>query len=249
MTVAALYIDPRGPYPKLARDPDDLWDAPLLVDCWDASRDARTYEGPHPIVAHPPCKHWSRLRHLALWTCASCKRSCRHCDTLGDPDELPACPECGGELTGDWDCALRAVEQVRRWGGVLEHPAGSLLWKHDHCRLPEPSVLKSDYSFGSGPIDAFGGYTIEVDQCELGHVARKCTWLYLVGVPLEALEAPPFPGREPTHRTRGGRSKAGKKSKSTPVPPGIKVCSAQQRGRTPPLFAEYLVRLARSVKR
>jgi hypothetical protein len=32
------------------------------------------------------------------------------------------------------------------------------------------------------------------------------------------------------------------------VPPGIKVCSAQQRRRTPPLFAEYLVRLAQSAR-
>jgi hypothetical protein len=43
---------------------------------------------------------------------------------------------------------------------------------------------------------------------------------------------------------------AGAESSRTgnPVPPGIKVCSAAQRRRTPPLFAEYLVRLARSVE-
>ena len=42
--IAALYIDPRGPYPKMAE-----------VDCWDETRDARLYDGPHAIVAHPPC--------------------------------------------------------------------------------------------------------------------------------------------------------------------------------------------------
>ena len=48
--MAALYIDPRGPYPKLAG-----------VDCWDEARDARNYPGPFPVVAHPPCGRWCRL--------------------------------------------------------------------------------------------------------------------------------------------------------------------------------------------
>src|SRR5690606_4929339 len=94
--------------------------------------------------------------------------------------------------------------------------------------------------------DSFGGYTIEVDQVEWGHVARKRTWLYLVGVPREALEAPPFPGREPTHWITGWRGRAETRNR-TLVPPGIKTASAAQRRRTPPLFAGYLVRLARSV--
>lgn len=34
----------------------------------------------------------------------------------------------------------------------------------------------------------------------------------------------------------------------SPVPPGIKVCSAPQRRRTPPLFRDYLIRLAMSAK-
>jgi hypothetical protein len=203
--IAALYVDPRGPYPKLEG-----------VDCWDASRDARLYEGPHAIVAHPPCAHWGKLRHLAR--------------------------------TNDADCAPIAIIQVRQFGGVLEHPAGSKLWDRypaPHVNLPKPGE----------PPDAFGGYSIEVDQCSWGHCARKTTWLYLVGVPREALESPPFPDREPTHwvsgfRARGAQAGAsGYKKNGCAVPPGIKVCSAEQRRRTPPLFAEYLVRLARSVVR
>lgn len=52
--IAALYIDTdRGPYPALDG-----------VECWGVSRDATTYAGPWPVVAHPPCGAWSMLRHL-----------------------------------------------------------------------------------------------------------------------------------------------------------------------------------------
>jgi hypothetical protein len=124
-----------------------------------------------------------------------------------------------------------AVAAVRRFGGVLEHPAGSTLW--DYCGLPVPGELS----------DAFGGRSFEVCQCDWGHPARKRTWLYVVG----ARSLPLRPGsREPTHWISGGRGRKGKKSKTTPVPPGIKVCSAQQRRRTPVAFAEWLISLAAS---
>lgn len=47
--IAALYVDPRGPYPRM---PD--------VDAWGEQRDARLYAGPYPVVAHPPCQRWGR---------------------------------------------------------------------------------------------------------------------------------------------------------------------------------------------
>jgi hypothetical protein len=186
--IAALYIDPRGPYPKMPG-----------VDCWDEARDARLYDGPHPVVAHPPCGPWGRLRHLY--------KGRSH------------------------DCGPRAVEQVRRWGGVLEQPRWSHLW--GTMDLPLPGSLPDAY-----------GRTIEVCQCDWGHPARKATWLYLVGV--GAIGDLP-PSREPTHWCSGGRTKSSRQG--SPVPPGIKVCSAQQRRRTPPAFAEWLVTIARSVSR
>lgn len=185
-TVAALYIDPRGPYPRMPG-----------VECWDERRDARAYAGPLPVVAHPPCGPWGALRHLY--------RGREH------------------------GCALRAVEQVRQFGGVLEHPARSALWAH--CALP-----------ARGELDAFGGFAVEVDQCAWGHVARKRTWLYMVRVPRALVAATMRTGGTPTHWASGRRDcKTGGS-----VPAGIKVCSAEQRRRSPPLFAEWLVMLARS---
>jgi hypothetical protein len=194
--IAALYIDPRGPYPKLL-GPEA---------CWDEARDARLYEGPWPVVAHPPCGPWGKLAFCSKYQ-----------------------PK---------DCGPRAVEQVRAFGGVLEHPRGSKLWAH--CGLPRPGELP----------DEFGGITIEVDQVRWGHVARKTTWLYLVAV----REVGPIPPpREPTHWCSGFRSSRGKypanyKRTGCAVPPGIKVCSAQQRRRTPVAFAEWLIALARTVE-
>jgi len=34
------------------------------VDVWDAERDARTWPGGNPVVAHPPGRALGRLRHF-----------------------------------------------------------------------------------------------------------------------------------------------------------------------------------------
>lgn len=185
--IAALFVDPKGPYPKMAD-----------VDCWDEARDAKLYAGPHAVVAHPPCGPWGRLKFL-----------CKHQD--------PTCGPC-------------AVGLVRKWGGVLEHPADSSLWKH--CSLPKP-VGSSEAKI----VDEFGGYTIAVRQVAYGHCCAKPTWLYLVGVPVALALSGIKIGGEETHRvTNGSRGK-------THLPR----CTALQARATPTLFAEWLVSLARSV--
>lgn len=189
--IAALYVDPRGPYPKL-----------VDVDCWDQTRDARLYDGPDPVVAHPPCGPWGNLRHMRV------------------PNRA--------RRAQDEDCGPRAIEQVQRWGGVLEQPKGSRLFAH--CGVDEREL-----------------YTIE--QVQWGHVARKKTWLYVVGIsPRDMCDAIlPWTRerRAPTHWVSGGRLHVRKGSGGV-VPPGIKVCSAQQRRRTPPALAEWLVSLGRA---
>lgn len=76
------------------------------VDVWDIERDARKWPGGCPVVAHPPCRAWGRLSHMAK----------------PRPDEM--------------DLARWAVAQVREWGGVLEHPSGSKLWGDQGLPVP-----------------------------------------------------------------------------------------------------------------
>lgn len=53
--IAALFVENGGCYSGLL--------APVGVDAWDESRDARKYDGPHRVVAHPPCQRWGRYWH------------------------------------------------------------------------------------------------------------------------------------------------------------------------------------------
>lgn len=161
-------------------------------DVYDKERDARTFAGSMAIVAHPPCRMWGRLRQFAK----------------GTPEE---------KALGPW-----AVERVRRWGGVLEHPAESTLF--DHCGMPRP---------GEFP-DARGGWTLAIEQFHWGHRAEKATWLYIVGCdPSEIPAIPRRPGRA-THCIRP--------TKSYPRLPSV---TKAEREHTPPPLAAWLVEVAR----
>lgn len=65
--VAALYVDERGPYMSMPG-----------VDPWPKARDAKTYDGPHPVVAHPDCGPWSKLRHMCTKQDALCGAAAVH---------------------------------------------------------------------------------------------------------------------------------------------------------------------------
>lgn len=120
------------------------------VDPWDEARDARKYAGPHPVVAHPPCQRWGRFWH------GSTRKPHRY--KLGD----------------DGGCFAAALAAVRKWGGVIEHPADSRAW--DHYGLRKPSRA------GGWARDEYGAWTCCVYQGHYGHASGKPTWLYVVGV-------------------------------------------------------------------
>lgn len=162
----------------------------------------------------------------------------RDARTYAGPYSVVAHPPCTNygalrhlALVNDADCGPIAVQQVRAFGGVLEHPAHSKLW--ERCCLPLPGAL----------TDAFGGYTLFVEQVAWGHVARKRTWLYFVRIDAAFVLRTMRMGGKPTHWVSGGGTGRGR------TPPGIKVCSAQQRRRSPVAFAEWLVDCAGKVNR
>jgi hypothetical protein len=133
--IAALFVETGGCYFGLDG-----------VDPWDEARDARLYDGPYPVVAHPPCDRWHQL------SAVNHKR-------------------WGFKINDDEGCFAFALGAVRKWGGVLEHPAESRAFKFHG--IPEPSRGWQQ------TID--GDWTVEVDQAAYGHRARKRTWLLYSG--------------------------------------------------------------------
>lgn len=182
-TVAALFVRADSVYKTMAG-----------VDAWDEARDGRKWPGGVPLVAHPPCRLWAKLRQFAK---------------SRDPE-------------AERQLAIDAVAHVRRFGGVLEHPAESTLWAH--CGLPLPGRA----------TDEFGGWTAQVRQCDWGHKAEKLTWLYIVGVHPDELPELPPPG-EPTGVIKPQRG----------VPRTLKIVTKAEREHTPPALAAWLVELAR----
>ena len=74
-----------------------------LFDCFDSERNALTFSGTVPVIAHPPCRLWSRLRAFST-----------------APVE-------------EKNLALWSLELVRKNGGILEHPFDSSFWKTFDC--------------------------------------------------------------------------------------------------------------------
>jgi hypothetical protein len=219
--IAALYVEPGGVY----------WDRPD-VEPWGCrkcpdepgavelpERDARLYEGPWPVVAHPPCARWGRY-----WS--------------GGPNPNQ---KQRRQLGDDGGCFAAALAAVRRRGGVLEHPEASKAWAHFGL-IPPP------HYGGWYPAGDWRGWTCCVEQGHYGHRARKKTWLLAYGVTtLPQLiwgpsKADPTlridEGFHSTDERRRKQHKTGPCSRMTP----------RERLRTPPAFAEVLLGIARSVQ-
>lgn len=163
------------------------------IDAWDKQRNALLWPGGNAIVAHPPCAQWGRLKGIAH----------------NKPEEKAM--------------AIWAVEQIRRWGGVLEHPRDSSLWS---CmKLPFPQ----------DGHDEFGGHTLCINQFWFGHPAVKKTFLYIVGIPKTDLPPVPIRFDMVEHRI------CGVKVKHTPRK---KEVSKKWREATPEKLAQWMVNVA-----
>lgn len=190
--IAALYVQDGGAYFDLEG-----------VDPWPERRDARRYEGPFPVVAHPPCQLWGAMAavNFARW---------------GGEHNRPG---------NDGGTFAAALEAVKGFGGVLEHPAATRAWAAHGLARP----------LSIGWQREFDGWVCEVWQSAYGHRANKATWLFYSG------ERPPFPLRwwRPigTHQV-GFHDQRGKASNKPTL-------SKAEANATPPEFRDELIRLAR----
>ena len=197
MTVAALYVLPDGPYAGLEG-----------VEVWDEARDARTYAGPWPVVAHPPCARWCRLAGLveARW---------------------------GHKRGGDGGCFRSCLAAVRRWGGVLEHPAYSDAFRAHG--LPHPPRQ------GGWQMSLCGGAVCHVEQSKYGHRAKKATWLYAHSIELPALRW----GASLDSASDALVSWCGNHTQAHGTRPRLGKRDAKS---TPPAFRDLLISMARSAR-
>ena len=110
------------------------------VEVYDKRRDCRTFTGTCPIVAHPPCRAWSKItRHQAK----------------PEPGEKDLAPFC--------------IDVLKANGGVLEHPAHSVLF--DELKLPKPTE----------PMRG-GLWSMAIKESWFEPGRNKKTWLLFAGV-------------------------------------------------------------------
>ena len=84
--------------PVLFTESDSNYKLFANLDAYDLERNAFTYSDRLPLIAHPPCRLFSRLRKFST---------------------APA---------QEKKCAFFALSKIRQFGGILEHPRSSLLW-------------------------------------------------------------------------------------------------------------------------
>jgi hypothetical protein len=185
------------------------------VDAWPEERDARQYAGPSPVVAHPPCQLWVNL------TGVNYKR-------YGGPHNRPG---------NDGGCFARALAAVRRWGGVLEHPAGSYAWETFGLLRPGSPGWSRDLR----PAFGIDEWTCEVWQSAYGHRARKRTWLLFVSRPFLGKRRldPAYDPVELDWSRPDGTHQVGWFDRAKPT------LSKKDASATPPAFRDALLGLAR----
>jgi hypothetical protein len=206
--IAALFVETGGAYAGVEG-----------VELWDEARDARRYDGPWPVVAHPPCQRWGKLwAGQPLWI----KRT-------GDR-------KIKGDDGGAFAAALFAV---RTWGGVIEHPWQSHAWPYFGLNTPprEGGWVNADFH---------GGWTCCVEQGAYGHYARKPTMLLAYGTDLPQLRWGKTAARlDPDVVARMGLKRAKRLGEVGARGGGV---DSTPRIATPSEFRDILITMARSVQ-
>lgn len=157
---------------------------------FDISRDAFSYSGSGPVICHPPCRLFSRMRKFS--TAPGCERL----------------------------LAFYSVWMVRQYGGILEHPEGSALFKMFGFDL-------------SGAVDNYGGFIRSVDLSWFGFKARKRTYLYFCGLKPGELPAMPISFDAPEYVVARYRNTDKRR----------RVLPDGERALTPPAMIEYFYRV------
>lgn len=161
------------------------------TDCYDINRNALTFTGNQPAIYHPPCRSWSRLKYFS-----------RH-----PPEE---------KLLAIW-----SVVMARKYGGIVEHPSGSDLFKF------------FDIPHNSQP-DKYGGFLVSINQFWFGHRAKKKTLLYFCGLQIDQLPSMPINFNAITHSVAGTAPKYKQSYNQKPI-------TLSERSSTPIELCKYLL--------
>lgn len=106
----------------------------LQCDCYDIDRNVKSFNWDRKVIAHPPCRQFSRLKGLSK-----------------KDDE-------------EYELVLKTLNHVNRYGGIIEHPLRSDLFKRNEVDQDK---------------------IIYIDQHWFGFKAHKPTLLYIVGAKVD----------------------------------------------------------------
>lgn len=135
--------------PVLFTSENTLYKYDSAFDCYGVDRNALTWSGSKPAIYHPPCRLFSKMK--AFSSAGKCEK-----------------------LFGYW-----SIMSVRKFGGIVEHPKSSDLWKEMECDL-------------TGNVDKYGGFLISVNLNWFGFPAKKETLIYIVGCSRSDLPVCPY---------------------------------------------------------
>ena len=166
------------------------------IRCWDIKANALNCKSSTAAIYHPPCRAWGQLKHFA------------------------------NPRRGERKLAVWSLIRCNKYGGVLEHPVNSELFKHYKHLMQR-------------------GITVDIEQVWFGHKARKPTRLYIHGLRIEQLPVYEKIATEPTHRV----ARIGKINKEGIIEHSKLIeLNPKEREETPPAFAAWLIQICKIIE-